>query len=128
MNKLVLDQVNSTPNNNVAVWDEVVKDFDGVCDYECISSKIHDLVSNDMIDRNRVGISKYGTPLQPHNGRDALLDAYQELLDLVVYMKQAMIEAEKSEDKNLILDTVRPIYKGGLYRLTSLRELMERLR
>ena len=36
----------------------------------------------DMEDRRRLGIARYGTPLQPHNGRDALVDAYEEALDL----------------------------------------------
>jgi hypothetical protein len=34
------------------------------------------------------------TPLQPHNGRDALADAYQEALDLVVYLRQEIAERE----------------------------------
>lgn len=31
-------------------------------------------------------------PLQAHNGRDPLVDAYQEALDLVVYLRQAIEE------------------------------------
>jgi hypothetical protein len=31
-------------------------------------------------------------PLQAHNGRNALIDAYQEALDLVVYLRQAIEE------------------------------------
>lgn len=33
-------------------------------------------------------------PLQPHNGRNALIDAYQEALDLVVYLRQALEECK----------------------------------
>ena len=46
----------------------------------------------DMKERNRVGTLRYGTPLQVHNGRDALVDAYQEALDLVVYLRQEIEE------------------------------------
>lgn len=53
---------------------------------------ITDLVCADLVERNAVGIEKYGTPLQPNNGRDALLDAYQEALDLVKYLRQALYE------------------------------------
>lgn len=53
---------------------------------------VWDLVIADMHDRDRVGRARYGTPLQPHNGRDAQVDAYQEALDLVVYMRQAIEE------------------------------------
>lgn len=50
------------------------------------------LVIADMQSRDREGRRKYGTPLQPFNGRDALVDAYQEALDLVVYLRQAIEE------------------------------------
>lgn len=50
------------------------------------------LVLKDMEDRRRGGVEKYGTPLQPNNGRDALVDAYQEALDLCVYLRQAIEE------------------------------------
>jgi len=49
---------------------------------------------NDMKERRLMGIKKYGTPLQPNNGRNTLVDAYQEALDLVVYLR-SKIEEEK---------------------------------
>jgi hypothetical protein len=49
-------------------------------------------VIEDMHERRKVGMQRYGTPLQVFNGRDPLVDAYQEALDLVVYLKQALIE------------------------------------
>lgn len=50
------------------------------------------LVMRDIIDRRELGISRYGTPLQAHNGRDALIDAYQECIDLTLYLRQLMQE------------------------------------
>lgn len=52
------------------------------------------LVFRDMTSRNIVGKVKYGTYLKPHNGRDALVDAYQEALDLCVYLRQAIYERD----------------------------------
>jgi hypothetical protein len=52
------------------------------------------MVMQDMINRNSVGMAKYGTTLKPHNGRDALIDAYQEALDLCVYLRQAIYERD----------------------------------
>jgi len=52
------------------------------------------LVIADMQDRDHIGRERYGTPLQPHNGRDALVDAYQEALDLAVYLRQAIAERD----------------------------------
>lgn len=53
---------------------------------------VWELVIADMHERNRVGTERYGVPLQPFNGRDALMDAYQEALDLAVYLRQAIEE------------------------------------
>lgn len=55
---------------------------------------VWDQVIADMKARDRTGRERYGTPLQPFNGRDALLDAYEEALDLAVYLKQALIERD----------------------------------
>lgn len=46
------------------------------------------LVMKDMEYRRQHGIAKYGVPVQPNNGRDPLIDAYQEVLDLAVYLRQ----------------------------------------
>lgn len=53
---------------------------------------VWDLVIMDMIARDQAGQAKYGTPLRTNNGRDALIDAYQEALDLAVYLRQAIEE------------------------------------
>lgn len=67
----IKDQPKPTSNSRLAVWD---------------------LVINDMQERDALGRHRYGTPLQPFNGRDALVDAYQEALDLAVYLRQAIEE------------------------------------
>lgn len=59
---------------------------------------IADLVMQDMRDRKALGIERYGTPLRPFNGRDALIDAYQEVLDLAVYLRQRIFEDELRDD------------------------------
>jgi len=58
---------------------------------------VWDLVIADMKARDIVGRKRYGTPLQPLNGRDALQDAYEEALDLAVYLRQ---EIEERKIKN----------------------------
>jgi hypothetical protein len=49
-------------------------------------------VAADIAAREKVGIARYGTALFPHNGRSPLIDAYQESLDLAVYLRQAIAE------------------------------------
>lgn len=56
------------------------------------------LVIADMQARDAEGRRKYGTPLQPHNGRDALVDAYQECLDMAVYLRQAIEERNDAHE------------------------------
>lgn len=51
-------------------------------------------VIQDLSDRAAVGKEKYGVMLETHNGRDALMDAYQEALDLVMYLRQAILERD----------------------------------
>lgn len=77
------DQPPPQPNDKPAVWDVVIA---------------------DMRERDKLGEQRYGTRLQPHNGRDALVDLYQELLDATVYVRQEILEridwkarAEKAE-------------------------------
>lgn len=71
--RLVEIQPAPVPNNRPAIWN---------------------LVVGDMIARDVLGRKRYGTPLQPHNGRDALQDAYEEALDLAVYLRQAIYERD----------------------------------
>ncbi len=55
---------------------------------------VTDAVIRDLRERREMGKAKYGTELRSHNGRSALLDAYQEALDLCLYLRQALIEGE----------------------------------
>lgn len=70
-----MEQPAPKPNNLPAVWD---------------------LVMIDMLIRDRQGAEKYGTRFQPHNGRDMLRDAYEEALDLAVYLRGAIYERDAS--------------------------------
>ncbi len=61
------------------------------------------LVVTDMVNRNEMGIKKYGTPLQPFNGRNSLQDAYEEVLDLAVYLRN-LIEEQRMNKRAPIVD------------------------
>ena len=43
-------------------------------------------------ERRDYGTRKYGRPLETHNGRDALTDAWEEALDLLTYLTQMRLE------------------------------------
>ena len=55
---------------------------------------IHDLVAWDLALRKQLGIRTYGVALQAGNGRDALWDLYEELLDACTYLRQVITERD----------------------------------
>lgn len=55
---------------------------------------VGEAVIRDMEARIALGKERYGTALQTFNGRDALIDAYEEVLDLAMYLKQRLMELE----------------------------------
>lgn len=109
------EQPKPTDSGSVAVWDVVIEDvanqvsklkaeLDGIEGAESEDEQIDrlelirqrietlDRTMADMRQRDDLGRTRYGTRLQPHNGRDALIDAYQESLDLAVYLRQKILE------------------------------------
>lgn len=52
------------------------------------------LVQSDIDGRIAKGVETYGERLRAFNGRDALQDAYEEALDLCLYLRQAIRERE----------------------------------
>lgn len=73
------------------------------------------LVARDISDRRHVGIQRYGTALQPFNGRNAKRDAYEELLDFVTYAKQCVVEcADFGEGRRAQLASWSTLYSRGL--------------
>jgi hypothetical protein len=55
---------------------------------------VQELVLADLQERLAIGIQRYGTGLQPHNGRDMLRDAYDEAMDLTVYLRGCLYERD----------------------------------
>jgi len=56
------------------------------------NTSILPLVLADLQARSDMGKTKYGTRLFAKNGRVVLWDAYQEALDLVMYLRQEIEE------------------------------------
>jgi hypothetical protein len=76
-------------NNGPSMHDLLVEDIKNTHP----NNKTAGLVITDVLDRKDFGLLKYGTPLQANNGRNPLRDAYEEILDCLVYIKQALEEA-----------------------------------
>lgn len=76
---------------------------------------IQSLVIDDIRARREVGIQRYGTALQSHNGRDGLRDLYEELIDGAMYARQLL------EERNIF-----PAVRHLLDLLASQERLLQR--
>lgn len=95
--KLIVDQPPPVAHaESVPCWDAVIIDFGSRFKHTVAGTNVETVrdVLDDMAARDAIGRERYGTPLMTRNGRDPLVDMYQEDLDAVVYMKQAMLEGE----------------------------------
>lgn len=52
-------------------------------------------VHHDLMVREEYGRKEYGGPLVTEDGRSSLWDAYQEALDLAMYLRKLIIEEEQ---------------------------------
>lgn len=84
-----MSQPSPVPNSLPAVWPAVIA---------------------DMQARDQLGRERYGVPLQPGNGRNALLDAYEESLDKTAYLKSALIEREML--RRLLVESRAAVNRG----------------
>lgn len=101
----IVDQPPPVPRPGlIPVWENVVHDFTVLCEdaLDGTYSSAHKAsawgVLNDMRERDRVGRARYGTPLTADNGRDQLVDAYQEALDKAAYLRAAWLEGCQVRD------------------------------
>lgn len=112
------------PNDNPSVWQLVLED---VLELE----PVDDLIRADMLAREAFGKEKYGTVLQAGNGRNFLADAYQERLDLVVYLRGALEELYAKSKAGTLTDgeaahhrRVRDLYYAEMDGLRAHRKLL----
>lgn len=70
-------------SNSVAVWPDCMATY----------GDLYPLLVPHMQARHEFGVAKYGTALMTDNGRDPLIDALQEALDLIAYLHQHQAES-----------------------------------
>jgi hypothetical protein len=107
----IIDQPSPKKGKGVPIWNLVIADISRKKASENMS-----IVIDDMKERDKIGFDRYGTRLFAFNGRNALIDAYQEFLDAAVYLRQRL---EESYDQELLR-----IYNQHLDNLLFLRGLM----
>lgn len=67
-----------------------------------VGPSAHELVRQDLLDRKSLGFERYGQMLRPDNGRDNLIDAYQEALDLVCYLRNEIEQRRTARDGHIV--------------------------
>ena len=77
-----MDQPDPIATDTRPVWEALIDAIEEVSK----PLDVWPLMLGDMRERHRLGIERYGTPLTHDNGRDHLVDAYQEILDGMVYL------------------------------------------
>src|ERR1035437_3177362 len=104
-------------NEHPAIWDLVLKDMEGAQFGHPTQEKMHHILIEHINLRDKSGEDKYKVRLQPFNGRNALQDAYEEFLDAIVYLRQAMYE----EASNTVLVTPESeFFRIGISQLYAL--------
>ena len=79
-------------------------------------ARVLDLVVADLQARAEDGHKKYGTYLHTWNGRNPLIDAYQEALDQCMYLRQAIEEYAAVARRQLVAamsDMSEELYCAG---------------
>ena len=86
------------------------------------SEAVLPVVIGDLRMRAREGDKRYGHPLRTFNGRDSLIDAYQEAIDLVMYLRQHLMERTRLMS---FLESILSLARSGGSDLVSARKALE---
>jgi hypothetical protein len=126
----IIEQPAPVANDNPPSWPMVIEDL------RCLryAPPTSELVIADAAARDDLGLRRYGVRLQPGNGRNSLVDAYDEAMDLAVYLKTALLETEASEPdtdeevalKSLLCGAMTSQYGTALRMCLGLRDLIHR--
>lgn len=92
-------------------WHEI-PEFELFRDHGILTTKksVQDQVIEDMVERKRFGLEKYGKEIMPEDNRDMLQETAEELMDALVYLKaESNVRAElrarikQLEEENALL-------------------------
>ena len=104
-------------------WEIVISYIESTCS----ASESVAQVLADMRSRDQIGRERYGMPLTAGNGRDHLVDAYQELLDGVVYLATELEENGSRldvDDKRAYLQGVQQLFHAQIRAVLAARQLI----
>lgn len=85
---------NLPTGNGQVVLDAVLQRLANMASVSSIPFVPSQCLRDDLTARSDMGAKKYGTVLRTNNGRKAIVDLYQELLDAAMYAMQARLEGD----------------------------------
>lgn len=105
---IIEDQPAPKPSTRTPAWELVVK---------YISNNYRDdendgnvlKVIEDGRKRDALGRERYGVPLAAGNGRDSMIDAYQELLDSAAYLRTELNEHGIDPDRKWSVKAIKAL-------------------
>lgn len=101
-------------------WEAVISDMRTIVQ-PTLGRRVERVIQ-DMAERDQAGRSRYGVPLTPNNGRDSLIDLYQEVLDAAVYAKNWLMEDNLHKKDSVA--TVYDVYLHLLHTTVMLRDII----
>ena len=103
------------PNSNPHIADWVMADV-AAAGNVYLSQSLASQILTDLKARKKKGFESYGTALQAHNGRNALMDLYQEVTDGVQYARQVQEEG--------VTPAIQPIYANLFAMMIRVKQLL----
>jgi hypothetical protein len=61
-----------------------------------VNVSVPELVRRDLLHREQEQTKRFGTPVEPYTGAEAILDAYEEAISLTIYLRQLIQEMTTS--------------------------------
>lgn len=114
--------------DRVPVWSLVIADYRELMLSGDGDETDHRVIA-DMAERDLIGRERYGTPLTTGNGRNHLVDAYQEALDMSVYLRAWLEEhdAPTTAKGKHTRRKINNLYRDHLAEIWRLRQLISTL-
>lgn len=97
--------------NQPVVHDLFETDLVEITETEDLDGEILALTLDDLDERREFGEKKYGVPLQPFDGNRPMVEAFQEVLDAAIYLRQALVEEYSLDRDAIYLDCVKLLFR-----------------
>ena len=96
---MAADAQTKPTGDGAIILDAVLAQLSNMTSVSSLPFAAYEPLRADLLARAEMGLKKYGTKLRAQNGRSAMLDLYQEILDAVMYAQQGRVEGDRTAGK-----------------------------